>query len=367
VRKRWILLFLLVAGTVLGEASLRALDLGPDRTGADFDLRLRTPQADFDRVAARFAPDAASPAARLRTDERGYVEPVARPSGEPLSIAFLGGSTTECRALRVDQRFPALVAALLAARGLPAETLNAGRAGSTAPYLLGVVSDRLAQDGTDVVVLMEAANDAAVLARDRGYAGRSSVVPGARDVAAWSVDLAAQKLALARLLRARLLPSFGFAFDRPWPEPSALTRPAPREPYRARLEAFVALSRALHLEPWLATQPLGYVDKKTLPWVDANDQELFNGEIRAVAAARGVPLVDLAAGVAAHPDARKPGALFSDGLHVTEQGSRLYAEVLVDALAARAAQPAEAAPVDAEPEPEPEPAPEPEVEAPAEP
>jgi lysophospholipase L1-like esterase len=363
IRKRWIGLFLVVTGLVIGEAALRSLSVGP-RAPADFDLRLLTPQADFDQPG-RPARDSDAPAARLRTDERGYVEPAGVRGGAPISIAFLGGSTTECRGLRADQRFPALVAALLGARGVPAETLNAGRAGSTVRDLLAVVSDRLAQDGTDHAILMEAANDAAVLARDGAYAERSSAAPGAGDGVRWIVDLAAQRLALASFLRARLLPS---PVDRPWPAPAALTRPAPRGPYRARVEAFAALARALHIEPWLATHPLGYVDKTTPPWVSASEQAAFNEEVRAAAAALGVPLVDLAARVAANPDAGKPGALFSDGLHVTEQGARFYAEGFAEALTVRLTQPVEAAPPDeAMPEEEPGAEPAAEEDVPADP
>ena len=90
--------------------------------------------------------------------------------------------------------------------------------------------------------------------------------------------------------------------------------------------------------------------------------------MRAAAAALGVPLVDLAARVAANPDAAKPGALFSDGLHVTEQGARFYAETFAEALTVRLTQPVEAGPP-AETPPEDEPGAEPaaEEDAPTEP
>ena len=52
-----------------------------------------------------------------------------------------------------------------------------------------------------------------------------------------------------------------------------------------------------------------------------------------------MPLVDLAARVAEHPDFRRPGALFYDGLHVTDAGSQVYAKLIAEALAARGAEP----------------------------
>jgi hypothetical protein len=111
-----------------------------------------------------------------------------------------------------------------------------------------------------------------------------------------------------------ILPTLRMNLGQPWPSDAGkLRRPAPREPYRERLAAYVALARTLRIEPWLATQPLGYVDATTPSWVDAADQDAFNGETRAVAAALSVRLVGLAARVASYPDAKSPARSSTTG------------------------------------------------------
>jgi lysophospholipase L1-like esterase len=364
MKRRWLLLISLLVSLGLAEAALRALSLGPTREATDYVLRLRTQHADLDLAVGRAEIDSADPVVRFRTDARGYVEPVGLPAPPDIRIAFVGGSTTECRAVREDLRFPALVAKIFKDRGARVETLNAGRSASTVHDLLYVLLDRVAQDDADLVLLMEAANDSGVLARDGGYAGRTGAAVSVRDMAKWTLQLASQHIAVAEFFRSRLLPALRMNLERPWPAASELTRPAPREPYRERVEAFVALARALRIEPWLVTQPLGYVNATTPSWVDAKDQAAFNDELRSVAAAQNVPLIDLAARVAAHPDAKKPGALFYDGLHVTDKGSRFYAEVIAEALAERVPDAAaEEAPAT---EPATEPAPSVEAEPPPE-
>jgi lysophospholipase L1-like esterase len=318
----------------LGEAALRAIGFGPVREAADVVLRLPLQHGELDHRVGRAELSPGDPEVRFRTDARGYIEP-ARPHAAPdATLAFLGGSTTECRAVREELRFPALAAQLLEARGLRVNALNAGRSASTVHDALHVLLDRVAEDAPDLALLMEAVNDAGVLARDGGYAGRSGAPVAPRDLAKWSLQLAARRSALAELLRARLLPAARMRVEQAW-DGSAARRPAPRAPYRARVLGFVGLARALGIEPVLVTQPLGYVDATTPPWVDAADQDAFNDEIRAAAAETGSPLVDLARRVAAHPDRARPGVLFYDGLHVTDAGSRLYAETLAEALAPR--------------------------------
>jgi lysophospholipase L1-like esterase len=326
-----------LAALALAEGAARVAGLGPAREVPDVVLRLPLQHAYLDHRVGRAELFPEDPEVRFRTDARGYIEP-SRPHAAPdATVAFLGGSTTECRAVREELRFPALSAALLETRGLRVNALNAGRSAGTVHDALHVLLDRVALDSPDLALLMEAVNDAGVLARDGGYAGRGGVPVAPRDLAKWSLQLAARRLALADLFRARILPTLRMRAEPAW-DASAAERPAPRAPYRARVEGFVGLARALQIEPVLVTQPLGYVDETTPPWVDAPDQDAFNAELRAAAARTGATLIDLAERVATHPDRARPGALFYDGLHVTDAGSRLYAEIVAEALADRLAR-----------------------------
>ena len=225
----------------LGEGAARLLGLGPARETPDVVLRLPLQHGYLDHRVGRAEIAPADPEVRFRTDARGYIEP-ARPHAAPdATVAFLGGSTTECRAVREELRFPALTAALLGERGLRVNALNAGRSAGTVHDALHVLLDRVAEDAADLALLMEAVNDAGVLARDGSYAGRSGAAVAGRDLAKWSLQLAARRLALAELLRARLLPAARMRAERAW-DASKARRPAPRAPYRARV---LGLRRAL--------------------------------------------------------------------------------------------------------------------------
>ena len=52
----------------------------------------------------------------LRVDRQGFIMPAKIHDHPDLTIAFLGGSTTECTYVDEDQRFPYLVGRLLERR-----------------------------------------------------------------------------------------------------------------------------------------------------------------------------------------------------------------------------------------------------------
>jgi lysophospholipase L1-like esterase len=294
-------------------------------------LRLPLHHGRVDQWVERAGIDPAVPRVRFRTDGRGYIRPVDQHAMPDATIAFLGGSTTECRAVQEELRFPALVSTLLAQRGIRANVLNAGRSASTVHDALQVLLARVADDHPDLAVLMEVTNDAGVLARDWTYRGRAGSPVRARDLAKWSLQVLSHRLALADLVRLRLVPALQPERTGVW-DPSKLRRPAPREPYRARIEAFAGVARAFAIEPVLMTQPLGYVDATTPAWVEVSEQRAFNDEVRGASRRLDVALVDLADRIERQPDAARPGALFYDGIHVTDRGSRAYAEAIAEAL-----------------------------------
>ena len=67
--------------------------------------------------------------------------------------------------------------------------------------------------------------------------------------------------------------------------------------------------------------------------MDPRNQEIFNGIVRTVAAEEDVVIIDLARHVAENVEGwNEPMKIFYDGIHVTELGSRTYAEHIVDRL-----------------------------------
>ena len=283
----------------------------------------------------RAAVNPESPRAQLRTDERSYILPSKRFEKPDRTIAFIGGSTTECAALDEEQRFPPLVSRLLEGKGLRVNVLNAGLSGNTTQDALNIVLNHLEQDHPDVAVLMEAANDVGVLQADGSYRTREAELVSPGSAARWPLQLASSHLWLAGALR-----SFLTLATVPPPEvldtSRAVEPPAvPPGEYVKRLRAFAGLCRAFGIQPVLMTQPSVSTPSKDTPrWVNARNQQAFNDALRGVAREENVPLVDLAQHlVDTVPDWEKPNRVFYDGIHVTADGSRIYAEYITQRLA----------------------------------
>ncbi|MDO9070068.1 MAG: SGNH/GDSL hydrolase family protein, partial [Deltaproteobacteria bacterium] len=106
----------------------------------------------------------------LRVDRQGFIMPAKIHDHPDLTIAFLGGSTTECVYVDEDNRFPYLVGRLLERQThLKVNSYNAGRSGNNTLHCLNVLLNKVVNLKPDVVVLMENINDLAILMYDKTY------------------------------------------------------------------------------------------------------------------------------------------------------------------------------------------------------
>jgi len=81
----------------------------------------------------------------------------------------------------------------------------------------------------------------------------------------------------------------------------------------------------------------------------ASHSRLYAEALLQVSADTGVPVLDLGEPYDAGEDAAAQSALFSDGLHFSEQGSALFAELFLATIAARFGISPEAVPMDLPP------------------
>ena len=317
-----------------GEAFLRVVWTNPYRgQGASWVVQLRLHRPHTDRWIDRSLIDKEVPRVRLRTDARGYILP-SGPSPDPgETVLFLGGSTTECEAVQEPLRFPALTCALLAEAGVRARCLNAARSGNCLQDSINILLNHALQDAPDFAVVMNATNDVGILSRPGGYAPRAARtqtfgdalgVPAA-SLSSWSslAGLCRQSLEQSQIQPRVVVPG-----------PPGSARPVPQEPFRARLRAFVRVSRALGVVPVLMTEPQALRRTVLTPeWSNKGNQDLFNDVIRRVAAEESSPLIDLATDLETfHPGWDRSLDLLYDGVHVTDAGSRFYAERVVAGL-----------------------------------
>ena len=106
----------------------------------------------------------------LRVDRQGFIMPSRIHDHPDLTLAFLGGSTTECTYVDEDSRFPYLVGRLLERQThLKVNSYNAGRSGINTLHCLNILLNKVVNLKPDIVVLMENINDLAILMYEKTY------------------------------------------------------------------------------------------------------------------------------------------------------------------------------------------------------
>jgi len=328
----------LLLGLAISECGLRAAWHNPFRDEpSDFLLRIRIHHPNRDLRASRRSVYPDRPTTPFRTDERGYILPSRRFEDPDYTVAFLGGSTTECIAVTEELRFHAQVSHLLEKHGLRVNALNAARSGNTVHDSLHVLLDRVVQDEPDVALMMHAANDLGILAQAGDYRSRTSRELTWLSFARWSLQEVSTRSWLAGALRKWLTMGQGEGAGVRFAERAKLRREqvdVSTEPFVRRLRAFVGLARGFGIEPVLLTQPaISMVTPLTPGWIDVSNQQRFNEAVRRVAREEQVALIDLVRHLVEEvPDWNEPMEIFYDGIHVTDIGSLVYAEHIAERL-----------------------------------
>jgi hypothetical protein len=106
----------------------------------------------------------------LRVDRQGFIMPAKIHDHPDLTIAFLGGSTTECVYVEENMRFPYLAGRLIEEQThLKVNAYNAGRSGNNTLHCLNILLNKVVSLRPDIVVLMENINDLAILMYEKTY------------------------------------------------------------------------------------------------------------------------------------------------------------------------------------------------------
>lgn len=345
----WTNFLLLSAVTIititLFELGLRVVDYNPIGTQQPaniVELRIQAPGSE--RMIDVSLLDPQHPQSLVRVDSRSYIRPSFQYSDPHLTIAFLGGSTTESAAVKESLRFPAVVSELFAAQKLKVNTLNAGRGGNTLHDSINILLNHVAFDAPDIVVVMNVANDIGILAlRKNDYGMRSGRPLLFSDVVDWFKWQASEQLYLAGAARKALVVLRGRTGKA---QPQALvdrierTDPAfaatlPAHLYEQRLRVFVGVARGLGITPVLMTEPLSASQNELTPdWTNKGAQDVFNDIVRRVGKEEHVLVIDLVRYLRENvTNWDQPMNVFYDGIHVTDYGSKAYARHIVESLA----------------------------------
>jgi lysophospholipase L1-like esterase len=300
-------------------------------------LRLPLNHAGSDHLVDRSAIDPEQPMVRFRTDERSYLLPSRRFDTPDATVAFLGGSTTECMVVQEELRYPARVSYLLEKKGLKVNALNAAKSGNTTHDSINVLLNHIVQDKPDLVVLMEATNDIGVLQYGKSYESRMGESESFSHAVRFGLQKGSSNFYVLGLLRRLVTAGGGELKSTEMIRPSRQRREKaqlPSDEYEKRLRAFVRVSRAFGMEPVLITQPLANIRNALTPnWLDPLNQELFNHLIRKVSMEEGAVVIDLARHLIENVQGwNQPMKIFYDGVHVNDRGSEVYAGYIAERL-----------------------------------
>lgn len=305
----------------------------------------------------------------ISVDGNGFIEPSKVHEESDLTIAFLGGSTTECLYVDPDKRFPFLVGRRLEeALKVKVNSFNSGVSGNHTMHANLILMSKILPMRPDIVVLMEAGNDFGTMlmldsywndSPTRGIIVREEVDPS---------TLVTPLRALKSFLYSSL-PNTYTLLKRGGDRVKAAVRGADKEAdlppdedefarergkqlaknvdrylldFRHSLETFVAISRAWGITPVLMTQANRMGENpdpaihREVERIEKSNQVTyremraatlrFEDVIRQVAAEQNVLLIDL------HKGVPQTSQYMYDAMHYNNTGSLLATDLILEKL-----------------------------------
>ena len=294
----------------------------------------------------------------LRVDRQGFIMPSKIHDHPDLTIAFLGGSTTECVYVDEKLRFPFLAGRLLEQQtGLKVNSYNAGRSGNNTLHCINVLMNKVVNLKPDIVVLMENINDLAILMYDKTYwnnnPSRSPIIEKKQNFKTVGKDLE-QTFHLVRdltfpnlswairgILHARGK-AHGDEFKADRGKKITIDQDLLVREFGLNLQTFINICRARGITPVLMTQASRFTDhpdppvrkmmhrlevRQGIPYGEFKGAfDRLNDTIREVGAKDGVLVIDLAQEI---PPVKEN---ICDVAHFNDHGSRLVAEKIAAQL-----------------------------------
>jgi lysophospholipase L1-like esterase len=287
----------------------------------------------------------------LRVDRQGFIMPSKIHEHPNLTLAFLGGSTTECTYVDENVRFPYLAGRLLEQQtGLKVNSYNAGRSGNNSLHSINVLLNKVVNLHPDLVVMLHNINDLVILSYEKTYwnnnRSRSPIIENPPNFKTVGRDLEQtfhliRDLTFPNLARAikGILQARGQAHGDEFKDlrgqKITIDQALLVREFSLNLQTFINICRARNITPVLMTMPSRLTDppdpliKKLTHRVEVNEGisyaafrrafDRLNQTIREVGAQNGVLVIDLAQEI---PPVKE---YICDVVHLNDQGSRLVA------------------------------------------
>ena len=299
----------------------------------------------------------------FRTDGNGFLLPNNNHANPDHKIIFIGGSTTECIYVKENNRFPYLVGQLIEEKtNKLINSYNSGKSGNSAVHSLDVLLNKIIPMEPDMVVIMHAINDYALLTYDHTYwpvgTTRSTIITikdhlpkVKKETFIWHLK------GLFRSIYPNIYYKIFLVKER------ILHPPKPKKPYdewadrrhmvkdrdfdfmqkefKWILQTLVTVSKTREILPVLITQanrfkdnPDEFILKSMNPLLSGGityetfkkEYDTFNEIIREVAKENEIPLIDLAKLV---PQEKE---YMYDSIHYNDTGSKFVANIISEKL-----------------------------------
>jgi lysophospholipase L1-like esterase len=290
-------------------------------------------------------------------DEDGFIYPSRIHANPDLSIVFLGGSTTESIFVDEKKRFPYLTGNLLENSGKKVNAYNGGVSGNHSMHSLNILLNKVLAIQPDIVILMHAINDLAILVYEGSYWNqnpyRSQLISQTPSTQFYNSAKAIKDylfpnlyMALKSILHLGNDDEFAHVRHKKLdiPDSRTLTRA-----FEQSLRTFIHVCEIADISPVLMTQA-NRIIKEPDPSISREIgavaaglgmdydryRELydsFNDTVRDVAHEEGILLIDLAMLVPSS------STYIYDAVHLNEEGSHLVADIISNALQSYLIQP----------------------------
>jgi hypothetical protein len=290
----------------------------------------------------------------LRIDNDGFIVPSKKYTNPDMSIVFLGGSTTECRYVAEDHRFPCLAGALLEQQtGIKINSYNAARSGNHSLHSLDILLNKVFPIKPDIAVMLHNINDLVVLLYESSYWNPHSSKPIIFDI---NKEIDAN---VYKIIRDRYIPNLAVAmhnFDKSLrsviksSKKSAdefakirgqrltVDKSAMVDQFEMNLQSFIYLCKARNIIPVLMTMPSRFKEKPDQIILDTFNNitleysqfreifDLFNNSILKKANENNIMVIDLAREIP------QENEFMYDIVHYTDAGTRRIAGIISDRL-----------------------------------
>jgi hypothetical protein len=290
----------------------------------------------------------------LRIDNNGFIIPSKKYADPDISLVFLGASTTECRFVEEENRFPYLAGLLLEKKlGIRINSYNAARSGNHSLHALDILLNKVAPMKPDIVIMMHNINDLSILLHEKSYWNKNksrSVIFDMNDEIVsnffkiirdrWIPNLSAEMRNFDRSIRS-LWKSDSKANDEfaaSRGKPIAVDKSYMIQQFEMNLQSFIYLCKARNIIPVLMTMSSRFKeepdkiveDSVKMSGVDYKQFkdifDTFNESIRKKAKENNIVVIDLAEKI---PQEKE---FMYDIVHHNDNGSIKTAEVISERL-----------------------------------